>query len=62
MQPPRGLVFITQEIYKHGVPCEMLPTGENYLFVHQSSLAVLPAASSSSIQEEIVKEIMNFAL
>jgi hypothetical protein len=43
----------------HGV---MISTEENSCFVHQSSLAVLPAESSSIKQEEGAKETINVAL
>jgi hypothetical protein len=39
----------------------MISIEENSLFVHQSSLTILPVESSSSKQEEREKE-MNFAL
>jgi hypothetical protein len=40
----------------------MISTKENSLFVHQSSLSILPAESSSSEQEERAKGMMNLAL
>jgi hypothetical protein len=40
----------------------MKQTEKNSWFVHQSSLAILPAESSGSKQEERAKGIMNSAL
>jgi hypothetical protein len=39
-----------------------ISTEENSLFVHQSSLAILPAESSDSKQDEREKRLMNLAL
>jgi hypothetical protein len=39
----------------------MIPTSETTWFVHQSSLAFLPAVISSK-QEEQAKEVLNLAL
>jgi hypothetical protein len=40
----------------------MMLTEENSWYVHQSSLAILPAESSGSKQEEWAKGMMNLAL
>jgi hypothetical protein len=40
----------------------MILTEENLWFFHHSSLAIVPAESFSSKQEEWAKEIMNLAL
>jgi hypothetical protein len=64
LQPPVGLLFIPQVIYKHtgmGDHGALILTGENSLIFHQSF-----GNSTSSLlvakQEELVKEMMNFAL
>jgi hypothetical protein len=49
-------------IYEHGDHGGMILTEDNSCLIHQSSLAVLPAESSSSKQEEWAKEIMNLNL
>jgi hypothetical protein len=38
----------------------IMSTGESSSFIHQSSLAILPAELSGSKQEERAKEMMNF--
>jgi hypothetical protein len=43
---------------KHG---EIISTEKNSWFVHQRSVAILTAESSSSNLEEMAKEIMNLA-
>jgi hypothetical protein len=51
LRPPSGLLFIPRwymSMESHG---GMILTGENSWLVHQSSLAILPAESSSSKQE-----------
>jgi hypothetical protein len=47
LQPPTGILFIPQVIYEHGEPW--------WWYVHQGSLANLPAESSGSKQEEWAK-------
>jgi hypothetical protein len=62
LRPLTSLLFISQmyvSIENHG---RMISTEENSWFVHQNSLAVLPAVSSSSKQEEWAKKIMTLNL
>jgi hypothetical protein len=48
LQPPTGLLFIHHLIYEHGEHGGMILTVINSWFIHQSSLAILLAESSSS--------------
>jgi hypothetical protein len=54
--PPTGLFFIPQVIacMSMGSHGEMILTGEISWFVHQSSLAILPAESSSNKATEMI--------
>jgi hypothetical protein len=52
LQPPTGLLFISEVIYEHGEPWRNDIDRENSCYVHQSSLAILTAESSGSKQEE----------
>jgi hypothetical protein len=59
---PTGLLFISQVIYEHEELWWNNIDRENSWFVHRSSLAILPAESSSNKQEERGKETMNLTL
>jgi len=55
-RPPTSLLFVPQVIHGLGEPwCNGMLTEKNSSLLHQSSLAILPAESSGSKQEEWVK-------
>jgi hypothetical protein len=60
--PQTGLLLISQVIYVDGEPCWNNIGRGNLWFVHQSSLAVLSAESSSSKATRTGEEIINLAL
>jgi hypothetical protein len=62
LRPPTGLLFIPRLIYEYEKLRWNDVDRENYRFVHQSSLAIIPAELSSSVAGGTGGKQINLAL